>query len=256
MAWWRPKEEADPQSRVGQAGRIGTTRPVGEREQEERPAFEQRPPASERPLASVPVYRERRGLPWGAPVIAIVALVFVAVMVLPFVFAFDAFDGLDGDGGSGGGGAPFGGSNDGPSLVPRERFASAMGKVREEAGSEASIQVLRVAPDRIDAIVRRSNGRRANIQVLPDLDVRVFDIGTTGGGERGLSLGRIDAALPERLARRAAERVRARPDDLSYMALAATPMLGGGGIWSIFFNGGTRHAVADLDGSNLRVPGQ
>ncbi|MDQ3934524.1 MAG: hypothetical protein M3340_07820, partial [Actinomycetota bacterium] len=69
-------------------------------------------------------------------------------------------------------------------------------------------------------------------------------------------LGRVDPALPERLVRRAAERVRARPDDLSYLALASTPTIRGGGIWSIFFNGGASHAVADLDGSNLQVPGQ
>lgn len=247
MAWWRPEEEASPQERIGQAGRP-----------QHQPRLDQpehRPSPSERPLASLPVYRERRGLPWGGPLIAIVAIVFVVAMAAPFLFAFDAFDGFDG--GGGGPSAPFSGgdSSDGPSLVPRERFAQAMGKVREEAGAEASIVVLRIAPDRVDAVVRRANGERASIQVLPDLDVRAFDVGTATAAERGLSLGRIDPAVPERLVRRAAERLRASADDLSYLALAATPTIGGGGIWSIFFSNGAKHAVADLDGSNLRVPG-
>ncbi|MDQ3935310.1 MAG: hypothetical protein M3340_11860, partial [Actinomycetota bacterium] len=146
MAWWRPEEERSPQARVGQT--------------QHQPRLDDpaHGPADPDPLAPLPVYRARSGLPWGLPLIAVVALVFVVVMVAPFLFAFDAFDG---DGGGGGGG--FGGSHDGPSLVPRERFARAMDKVRSEAGAEASVQVLRVAPDRIDAVVRRANGQRTTI---------------------------------------------------------------------------------------------
>ncbi|HEX8742726.1 MAG TPA: hypothetical protein VF712_06305 [Thermoleophilaceae bacterium] len=181
---------------------------------------------------------------------AIVALVFVLVMVGPFIAVFGVFSGDDGVGGFD---SPA--SHDGPSLVPRERFARALEKVREEAGSEASLTALRVAPERIDAVVVRAGGGQASVQVLPDLDVRTFSAGP--GGQRGLSLRRIDPAVPQRLARRAAERLGRKPGDLSYMALV--PMsLGGGGMWSVFFSGGGtgRFVVADLDGSNVRVPGQ
>jgi len=182
---------------------------------------------------------------------AIAALVFVVVMAAPFVAVFGVFSG---DGVFGGSGSPSTSAHEGPSLVPRERFARALKSIRAEAGSEASLTALRVAPERIDAIVVRASGEPASIQVHADLEVNTYGAG--GGGRRsGLSLGRIDPAVPERLVRRAAERVRADPDDLSYMALAGTGSFGGGGIWSVFFSGG-RYATADLDGSNLRVPGQ
>jgi hypothetical protein len=115
---------------------------------------------------------------------------------------------------------------------------------------------MRVAPDRIDAVIRRSNGERASIQVLADLDTRMY--GAAGTGPRGLSLSRINPAVPDRVVRAGAERVGARRSDVSYLALAPVPSLGGGGIWSVFFSGGNgnRYAIADLDGGNVRVPGQ
>ena len=124
------------------------------------------------------------------------------------------------------------------------------------AGTEASLVVLRVAPDRIDAVVRRSSGDQVNIQVLPHLDVRIIRAGS--GAQRGLSLNRIDPAVPERVVRAGAERVRADRNDVSYLALTSIPSLGGGGLWSVFFSGGgaARYVIADLDGSNVRVPGQ
>ncbi len=215
MAWWRPEEEPSPQERI----RGG-------------------PPQD-------PSRRPRWSLPFSVP-IAVAALVFVALFALPFVLVFRSFDG-------GGGGFSGVGSHDGPSLVPRERFARAWEKVREEGGAEASLAVLRVAPDRIDAILHQPGGERVNVQVRADLHVLRFPAGT--GAERGLSLRRFDVGLPERLVRRAAERVGAARDDLSYLALSATPSFGGGGVWSIFFDGG-RHVIADYDGSNMRVPGQ
>ena len=267
MPWWKPEEEESPQSRVGRSARVGaTSRPVEEGEAAARPAEEAKPigePAQPFSSSPPPTYTPpnygigpahpplpRRRFPISLPV-AIVALVFVGIFVFPFIAVFNAFDD---DGGGGGFSSPQ--SHDGPSLVPRDRFAKAMAKVRAEAGSEASLTVLRVAPDRIDAIVTRAGGGRTNIQVLPDLDVRTFGLG--GGGQRGLSLRRVDAALPERLLSRASERLGVPRDDLSYMALTSIPSVGGGGAWAIFFEGGGtgRFMTANLDGSNLRAPGQ
>ncbi|HEX8646426.1 MAG TPA: hypothetical protein VF715_05965 [Thermoleophilaceae bacterium] len=213
-----------------------------------------RPASQEQaPLAQPRVRRRRRrrspgsGFPYNTP-FAIAAVVFVAAFVVPIVWVFLAVD-------FGGGGGGFGGveSHDGPSLVPRERFSQAWGKVREEAGSEGSLTVLRVAPDRIDAVVNRAGGQRLNVQVRADLSVLRFPAGS--GGQRGLSLSRFDTGLPDRLLRRAAKRAGASRDDVNYLALSATPALGGGGIWSVFFKDG-RHVTADYDGSNMRVPGQ
>lgn len=264
MPWWKPEEEESPQARVGRSPRIGaTSRPVEDGERPPpRSAADEVPhnlPPQQQPLAQqqswqpgqVPMHPPlpRRRLPFH-PVIAVVAIVFVALFVLPFVLAFNAFDDAD-DNISG-----FDtGSHDGPSLVPRDRFAKALDKIRDEAGSESSITVLRVESERIDAVVVRAGGGTATIQVLPDLHVRTFSAG--GGGQRGLSFGKVDPAVPERLVRRAAERLGVKPNDLNYMALTSVKGHAGGGIWSVFFAGGGagRFATADLDGSNLRTPG-
>lgn len=183
---------------------------------------------------------------------AVLALVFVAVMTLPFIGVFGGIWGDDDIAGLGPAEV-----YDGPSLIKRDRFGRALAKVKGIAGPEASLVAFRLAPDRIDALVRKSNGQRASIQVLADLTVRTFDAAGSGG-PRGLSLNRIRAAVPERIVRAGAERLRASRDDISYMVLSSIPSLGGGGIWSVFFTGGgaARYVIADLDGSNVRRPGQ
>ena len=251
MAWWRPKEEQSPQSRVGARPRTGaTTRPVDEVEgSHEEPG--PRPTFSDSPT---PVYRapSRSGFGFmsGLPV-AFIAILFVAAFALPIFFLLTSIGGDDDIGGLSGPG-----SGDGPSLIPRERFERAYARVRDEAGSEGSLTVLRIAPERIDAVVRKAGGERASIQVTSDLDVRSFPAGVATAAERGLSLRRLDPALPDRLVRRAARRLEVSPDDIDYLALSAVGGgVGGGGVWSLFFDGGG-HVVADLDGSNMRVPGQ
>ena len=177
-----------------------------------------------------------------------IALVFVALFTVPMVLVFSSMDG-----GGGFQGGPGAGSRDGPSLVPRERFAQAWAKVRDETGPEESLTILRVAPDGVNAIVKGARGNQRLILVGPDLSVREFPGGSSS--QRGLSIRRFDTALPERLVRRAAERVGQRPSDINYLALSAIPSARGGGVWSIFFDRG-RHLTADLDGSSMRVIGQ
>lgn len=221
MAWWRPEEEPSPQERIGA-----------------------RPRAQHRPQPAQPRRRRRLrggGFPYNTP-FAIAALLFVAAFTVPVIFAFTA---VDFGGGSGTA------SREGPSLVPADRFEKAWDKVRGAAKAEDSLAVLRVSPERIDAIVSSPGGQRRSIQVWADLSVMQFPAGS-GGTERGLSLRLFDTALPERLVRRAAERLAVARGDVDYLALAAH---GGGGSWSVFFDGG-RYVVADLDGSNMRVPGQ
>lgn len=194
-----------------------------------------------------PPRRRRRaggGFPYNAP-FAIAALLFVAVMVIPVIVAFTAVD----FGGSSG--SPGIGSRDGPSLLPAERFEKAWAKVRAKAGPEDTLDVLRVAPERIDAIVASPGGQRYSIQVWGNLSVTSFPAGTVSGA-RGMSLRRLDTALPARVVARAAERLKVSRDSFDYLALSA---LGGTGSISVFFEGG-RYATADIDGRNMRVPGQ
>jgi hypothetical protein len=237
MAWWRPEEEPSPQERIGARPRTGATSRPSE-EDRARPAPVRQPRRRRR--------RQYGGFPYNTP-FAIAALVFVAAFTIPVIVAFTAVDF-----GGGGGGSGFGtGSRDGPSLVPADRFDRAWGKVRDAAGPEDSLAVLRVAPERVDAIVSSPGGERRSIQVWPDLSVMEFPAGS-GGSDDGLSLRRFDTALPDRLVRRAAERLGVARDAIDYLAFAAH---GGSGSWSVFFDGG-RYVVADLDGSSMRVPGQ
>lgn len=201
--------------------------------------------------------RRRRWRPSGATLFVVLMAVLVvglpAFIVLSVVRSVDdATDSPSGFGNSGGD------SSDEPSLVLPDRLGPALERIRAEAGSEGSAIAMRIDPNRISAVMRKADGSRVVVIVARDLDVTTVSAGS--GGDRGLSLNRIDPKVPDRLARAAAERLGRDYDDLSYLALSATSReLGGGGSWSVFF-GGTGGAnsfvTADLDGRNIRIPGQ
>ena len=182
----------------------------------------------------------------------IAALLFVAIPALIVISVIDSVD----DVGRPGGSDAFDGEADGPSLVRADRFGPALERVKDRAGSEGSLVAMRLDPDRVSAVVRKADGTRSVIVVAPDLDVTELPAGSGGG--RGLSLNRIDPAVPERLVRAAAERRGVKPDALSYMAVTPLPRSRSGGQWSIFFDppGSNRMVVADLDGRNITVPGE
>lgn len=233
MPWWSPEEEQSPQSRVG-----ATRRPV-EEEQAERIRMPRRFPR-----------------PSGATLF--VVLMALLVVGLPAFITITALSGVDDafdGGGSGGGGGGFGdgGSGDEPSLVRPDRLRAALERVKDEAGPEGSLVAMRIDAERVSAVIRRADGTRSVVVVERDLDNRVLPAGE--GGERGLSLNRIDPAVPQRLARRVAERLGRPVEDLSYLAVTPLPTTRAGGQWSIFFEGG-KFYVADLDGSNLTRPGE
>jgi hypothetical protein len=228
-AWWRTEEEPPPQSRVG-----ATRRPV----EEELPR-----------RASLPRLPRLRPFPRLSGPSLFVVLVAIVVVGAPALITFSVLRDVDEGGGTSGFG---GGSHDGPSLVGRKPFARALEEVRRESGPEASLVALRLDPERLSAVVRRADGSRKVINVLADFDVATFPAGQ--GGERGLSLNRIDPGVPTRLVRAAAERLRQDPDDVSYLALSSIRSIGGGGVWSVFFQSGPP-VSADLDGSNIQTPG-
>ncbi len=230
MPWWSPKEEESPQSRVGASRRPGEVH-----EEAQRVRVPRRFPRPSGPTLFVVLMA-----------VLIVGLpAFITISVLSDVD--DAFDG----GGSGGSGGSD--SGDERSLVRPDRFRPALQKVKDEAGAEGSAIAMRLDPDRLSAVIRKADGTRVVVIVERDLDERVVPAGEGGG--RGLSLNRIDPAVPDRLVRRVAERAGRTVDDLSYLAVSAIPTEPSGGTWSIFFDSGV-FFVADLDGSNLTRPGQ
>lgn len=237
MAWWSPEEEQSPQSRVG-----ATRRPVDDA----------LPPPEEQAQR----IRMPRRLPRPSGATLFVVLMAVLGVGLPAFITIAALSGVDdafeGGGGSGGDGGGSGDSGDAPSLVRADRLRAALEKVKDEAGSEGSLVAMRIDPDRVSAVIRRADGTRSVVVVERDLDERVLPAGE--GGARGLSLNRIDPAVPDRLVRRVAERLGRSVDDLSYLAVTPLPTTPSGGQWSIFFEGG-RFYTADLDGSNLTRPG-
>jgi hypothetical protein len=228
MSWWSPDEEESPQSRVG-----ATRRPV-EEEQARR----------------IRIPRRRR-FPRPSGATPFVVLMAVLVVGLPAFITIAALrsvdDAVDGAGRGGGGD-----SGDEPSLVRPDRFRAALEKVRDEAGTEGSVIAFRIDANRLSAVIRRTDATRSVVVVDRDLGRSVFSAGQGGG--RGLSLNRIDPEVPDRLARRVAERLGRPVDDLSYLALSYSPATPSGGQWSIFFKSGAFY-VADLDGSNLTRPG-
>ena len=183
----------------------------------------------------------------------VVATLMFAVVPAAIVIAVVVSDG-DTPSRPGSGYEGFDENADGPSLVRADRFGLALAKLKDRAGREGSLHTLRLAPNRVNAVVRRADGERALIGVARDLDVSELP---AGRGERGISLNRIDPAVPERVARAAAERLYVDPDALSYMAVSPSPSARSGGQWSIFFERRGSHSlvVADLDGRNVRVPG-
>lgn len=239
MPWWSPEEEESPQSRVG-----ATRRPV-------EPT---RPPAgaTRRPVEHAQRIRAPRRFPRPSGGTLFVVLMALLVVGLPVFITITALSGVDDafDGGGGSGGS--GGDGDGPSLVRPDRFRAALEKVKDEAGSEGSLVAMRLDADRVSAVIRRGDGTRSVVVVNRDLDDTVLPAGEGGG--RGLSLNRIDPAVPDRLVRRVAERLGRSPDDLSYLAVTPLPTTPSGGQWSIFFDRG-RFFTAELDGSNLTRPG-
>jgi hypothetical protein len=197
-----------------------------------------------------PPVRRYRDRDLGPALPALIGIVIVTAVAVPIILTLVSFMTSSGGGGGFGGS----GSHDGPSLVKRDRMAKALQKIDEQLGPEGTVTVLRVSPERIDAVVREASGSQRSVQVHPDLSTSWFGAGRSGTDD-GLSLERIDPAAPERIARRGARLVDARPGDLDYMALTSNPITGGG-IWAAFFGAGRGPVTANLAGTEVSAPGQ
>lgn len=222
MPFWRTPDEPSPQSRIGRRGPAPTHEPA-----------------------------ERSG---GGPAsvargirLAIAGFVFaVALAVAVFLAVF-----LDGDEADSGRPAEGGGA----SLIRPDRLEPALAVVRREAGVESTIVALRLAPDRLDAVMREPGGGRTVVQIGADLDPTAVSAGSTGSSERGIGVTRIDPSAPERIVRRGARLVERDPGDVDYLALSVSP-IDGDASWVLFFEGGAGAPIlAGLDGSDVRLAG-
>jgi hypothetical protein len=117
---------------------------------------------------------------------------------------------------------------------------------------------LRVAPERIDAIVHSPRSERQRvIDVADDLAVRATASGQRDGD--GMRLARVDAAAPWRAARGAARHGGFPVRRLDYLVLSAPIIAGQAPTWSLFFDGvrlRNSHWIASLDGRVVHRPGQ
>ena len=177
----------------------------------------------------------------------VIAVVVIGPIVLGISSLISSIGDVDVDGVS----TPS--SHEGPSLVPRARFAKALERIDDKIGPEATVYVLRVEAERIDAVVREGDGKGRAIQVRGDLSTTSFPAGTAG--PRGISLRRVDPAAPQRIVRAGQRLLDSK--DLNYMALSISS-LDGDGTWSAFFGGpgSSSLVIAKLDGSGAYVPGR
>lgn len=123
----------------------------------------------------------------------------------------------------------------GASLVRSERFGPAVRRL--QAKGYGRLTSLRLAPERINAQFLTKDGALQSVQLGSDGTLRSSGKSGSGFGSVGtIPYSRVNVGAPERLTRRAAERVRKSPKQLDYMVLTH----GGprGYLWAVFFKGG------------------
>ena len=133
------------------------------------------------------------------------------------------------------------------SLLRRAEFAAALARLRAE--KLGRLTFVRIAPERIDARLLSSGGRLRNVQVRHDGEFR--DFGASAGGfgfVATVPFARVDPAVPARLTRAAARRLRLSPARLDYLVVTAA---GGEIRWGAYFKGG-QYLLADADGRIVR----
>ena len=120
------------------------------------------------------------------------------------------------------------------SLLRPFAFGAAIKRLRN--GGYGRLTNLRVAPERIDAILLTKGGALRNVQIVPGGAVR--QLGTATGGFRGvptMSLAGINSGAPQRLTRSAAERLGVPASRVNYLVYT---QFGGVAQWNVYFTGG------------------
>ncbi len=124
------------------------------------------------------------------------------------------------------------------SLLRPFAFGKAVRTLR--AGGYGRLTSMRVAPQRIDAILRTKSGGLRVVQIGPDGAARVLSSRGSGfSNVPTLSLAAIDGGAPDRLTRAAAKRLGKPTSHVSYLVYS---QLGGAGRWTAFFRSGETFA--------------
>jgi hypothetical protein len=217
-------------------------------------------PQPQRPYVSIPMRpprrrRSRRGLGF---VILFVLFIFVAPLVCGAVAVFNTVDNAT-EAVRGGikqgiraiptatvpAAAPTGVT--GRSLVRRDHFAAALGKLR---GSELRLTHLRLAPERIDVQLLTRGGRLRSVQVQPGGSVNQLgpDSGPGFDGSSTIPFSRLDPRAPQRLARQGAAKLHVPVSTLQYLV----PSLFSGKVtWAAYFKRG-RYVLGNAAGRYQR----
>jgi hypothetical protein len=111
---------------------------------------------------------------------------------------------------------------------------------------DGDVELLRVAPERIDAQVV-VDGRMVNVQVTSDGRVTTVETPAPGRGEPV----NVHPAAPARIVRTAARRAGRDPESVSYLVLMS---LGETAEWQLFFDDGL-HYSASAGGSRVKRVG-
>lgn len=143
-------------------------------------------------------------------------------------------------------------------LVRPDGMRGALRAMRRKMGPREVVDSLRVAPDRINAVVHSPQSeRQRSIDVADDLSVDVTASGQRAGG--GLRLAQIDPAAPWRAVRNAARAGGFRTGKLDYLVLSPSFSSLTRPTWSLFFDGvrlRNNHWTATLDGRVVHRPGE
>jgi hypothetical protein len=122
------------------------------------------------------------------------------------------------------------------------------------AGPRPLVTNIRVAPARVDLILRDAAGSRKSVSVDPAFKAKESDFGV--GTDDAIRASKLDASGPERMLRAVTERTGLGADAVDYATLSPVGL--GKAGWYMFLRrgaAGDREWAAAIDGTDLRHPG-
>jgi hypothetical protein len=119
------------------------------------------------------------------------------------------------------------------SLIRSGELRRALAELRSK--QLGRVQILRLAPERIDAGLLSSNGRLQSVQLRHDGEFQEFSSTPGLGHLEAIPWARLNPAAPARLVRQAARRLNRPVDRIDYLVPS---LIQGQVIWGAYFKGG------------------
>jgi len=120
------------------------------------------------------------------------------------------------------------------SLLRPAQFRKAIAEIRRRGGGK--LQHLRVAPERIDATLITGRGTLVNVQVSATEGYRRFSESGPGfSASDTIPFGKLDARIPQKVTRAAAERLGGPVDQINYLVPSVSD---GKVVWGAYFKNG------------------